>query len=92
MDIQRAHAMAPSSKKLERALVDGTSDVFCAEPDATTVNKVRQHVELKLRLDKGFFTTVDWKQRSKAIIKESVVSCRAGRTVLDTAQACRWHD
>lgn len=66
--------MAPSPKKLEEALIEGTCQVFAAEPDATTVNKVRKHVEDSLGLEDGFFTGDDWKQKSKALIKEYVVS------------------
>lgn len=66
--------MAPSTKKLEQALIDGTSEVFSAEPDGTSVNKVRRHVEEKLGLEEGFFTSGYWKQKSKALIKEYVVS------------------
>ncbi|KND89410.1 hypothetical protein TOPH_06070 [Tolypocladium ophioglossoides CBS 100239] len=64
--------MAPSTKKLEQALIDGTSEVFNAEPDGTSVNKVRRHVEEKLGLEEGFFTSGNWKQKSKALIKEYV--------------------
>jgi hypothetical protein len=66
--------MAPSATKLEAALVEGTAEMFRAEPDATTVNKVRKHVEEKLDLEEGFFTGGDWKQKSKNLIKEHVVS------------------
>jgi hypothetical protein len=66
--------MALSDKALEEALIQGTCDVFEAEPEGTSVNKVRQHVEEKLELDVGFFTEGDWKQRSKEIIKGYVVS------------------
>jgi hypothetical protein len=69
-------AMSLSTKELEEALIDGTHQIFTAEPDATTVNKVRKHVEETLNLDDGFFTTEDWKQRSKALIKEYVVCAR----------------
>lgn len=66
--------MAPSAKKLEAALISGTYEVFRDEPDATTVNKVRKHVETKLGLEDGFFAGPDWKQKSKTVIKEYVVS------------------
>ncbi|KOS18273.1 hypothetical protein ESCO_002707 [Escovopsis weberi] len=64
--------MAPSAAKLKEALVRGTREVFEAEPDETSVNKVRKHVEEKLGLDEGFFTVGKWKQTSKAVIKEQV--------------------
>ncbi|KFA75831.1 hypothetical protein S40288_01900 [Stachybotrys chartarum IBT 40288] len=65
--------MAPSAKKLEQALVDGTREVWIEEPDNVTVNKVRKHVEEKLDLEDGFFSAGQWKNRSKTVIKEHVV-------------------
>jgi hypothetical protein len=67
-------AMAPSTKAIETALVDGTVDVFRAEPDETTVNKVRRHVEDKLELGENFLSSAKWKQKSKELIKTTVVS------------------
>ncbi|KAH6606026.1 transcriptional regulator [Trichoderma cornu-damae] len=64
--------MAPSAGKLKEALVEGTREVYRAEPDGTSVNKVRRHVEEKLGLEDGFFTSETWKQKSKTIIKEQV--------------------
>lgn len=66
--------MAPSAKALKEALIEGTCAVFKLEPDATSVNKVRHHVEQKLSLEEDFFSGQDWKQKSKEIIKEYVVS------------------
>lgn len=66
--------MAPSAAKLKEALIDGTCEIYKAEPDGTSVNKVRRHVEEKLGLEDGFFTSDTWKQKSKTIIKEQVVS------------------
>jgi hypothetical protein len=66
--------MAPSAKALEEALVNGTCAVFQEEPDATTVNKVRKVVTDDLDLDEEFFNSPKWKQKSKTIIKETVVS------------------
>jgi hypothetical protein len=65
--------MAPSAKKLEAALIDGTCEVFKVEPDATSVNKVRKQVEEKLGLEDGFFQSEEWKSRSKSLIKHYVV-------------------
>lgn len=65
--------MAPSAAKLKEALIEGTREVYQAEPDGTSVNKVRRHVEEKLGLEDGFFTSEAWKQKSKTIIKEQVV-------------------
>ncbi|KAG6013952.1 hypothetical protein E4U54_006070 [Claviceps lovelessii] len=64
--------MVPPPKELEAALIDGTYHIFTTEPDATTVNKVRKHVEEEQGLEEGFFTSHEWKQKSKAIIKEHV--------------------
>lgn len=66
--------MAPSAAKLKEALIDGTCEIYKAEPDGTSVNKVRRHVEEKLGLEDGFFTSDTWKHKSKTIIKEQVVS------------------
>lgn len=66
--------MAPSAKALREALIEGTCDVFKLEPDTTSVNKVRHHVEQKLGLEGDFFSGKDWKQKSKEVIKEYVVS------------------
>lgn len=65
--------MAPSPKEIEQALLDGTYEVYSTAPDDTTVNKVRGHVEEKLGLDDGFFSTGDWKSKSKVVIKGRVV-------------------
>ncbi|KAK1248391.1 hypothetical protein MKX08_006611 [Trichoderma sp. CBMAI-0020] len=64
--------MAPSAAKLKEALIDGTCEIYKAEPDGTSVNKVRRLVEEKLGLEDGFFTSDTWKQKSKTIIKEQV--------------------
>lgn len=72
--------MAPPAKALKEALIQGTCDVFKLDPDTTSVNKVRRHVEEQLGLDEGFFAGDNWKQSSKEIIKEYVVSL-PGRTV-----------
>ncbi|KAL6893198.1 hypothetical protein HDV57DRAFT_226099 [Trichoderma longibrachiatum] len=64
--------MAPSAAKLKEALIEGTREVYQAEPDGTSVNKVRRLVEEKLGLEDGFFTSEAWKQKSKTIIKEQV--------------------
>ncbi|KAI5467074.1 hypothetical protein BGZ63DRAFT_476946 [Mariannaea sp. PMI_226] len=64
--------MAPSAKKLEEALLDGTFEVYSTTPDETTVNKVRKHVEEKLGLEEGFFLDTKWKAKSKTLIKARV--------------------
>ena len=67
--------MAPSGKEVEQALIDGTCRVFEAEPDATTVNKVRKEVEQHLNVEEGFLSSDSWKSKSKNLIKQYVVSC-----------------
>ncbi|GAO17739.1 uncharacterized protein UV8b_07406 [Ustilaginoidea virens] len=64
--------MTLSRGKLEEALIQGTYQVFTSDPDATTVNKVRKHVEDAQNLQAGFFASDEWKQRSKILIKEYV--------------------
>lgn len=75
--------MAPSAKALKEALIEGTCDVFKLEPDTTSVNKVRHHVEEKLGLEEDFFSGEDWKQKSKEVIKEYVVSLEMSVTTID---------
>lgn len=85
--------MAPSAKKLEAALIDATCQVFKAEPDATTVNKVRRQAEENLGMEDGFFAGAQWKLKSKSLIKEYVVSVaphfQVGRTEQCLTGACR---
>ncbi|PNP73930.1 hypothetical protein FNYG_12679 [Fusarium nygamai] len=64
--------MAPSEDEIERALLDATYQVYQATPDETTVNKVRKQTEENLSLDDGFFSSAEWKQKSKSLIKERV--------------------
>ncbi|KAF5988345.1 transcription factor [Fusarium coicis] len=64
--------MAPSEDEIEQALLDATYQVFQATPDETTVNKVRKQTEENLSLDDGFFSSAEWKQKSKSLIKERV--------------------
>lgn len=70
--------MAPSAEALEAALISAANAIFKAEPDETTVNKVRKQAESDLDLDDDFFLGAKWKSRSKNVIKEHVVSSVAG--------------
>lgn len=45
------------------------------ESESISVNVIRQRVETKLGLESGFFTAPEWKQRSKAVIREKHVCC-----------------
>lgn len=65
--------MAPSEDEIEQALLDATYQVYQATPDETTVNKVRKQTEENLSLDDGFFSSAEWKQKSKSLIKDRVV-------------------
>ena len=84
--------MAPSTKKLRAALIDATCQIFQAEPDATTVNKVRKQAEADLSLDDGFFASAEWKQSSKQIIKDHVVSRRTNRAQFTSFAQKHSHD
>ena len=65
--------MAPSKKELEEALIAATCSVFAADPETTTVNKVRKQAEGDNDLEDGFFRSEQWKGRSKELITEYVV-------------------
>lgn len=50
-------------------------DIFnSGQRDELSVNGVRARVEQELELGFGFFTSANWKGRSKDIIKDAVVS------------------
>lgn len=67
--------MSPSAKALEKDLRDGVRSIVDERGwDDVTVNNVRQYVEEKGDLEKGFFKEPEWDARSKKIIKEFVVS------------------
>ncbi|KAI0904458.1 hypothetical protein F4824DRAFT_456285 [Ustulina deusta] len=70
--IPRFLGMAPSSKALETCLKEATHQLYAADPNAVTVNSVRQRVEEENDLAKGFFVTPEWKARSKVLITEFV--------------------
>ena len=76
--------MMPSTKKLQAALLDATCQVFKADPDATSVNKVRKQAEADLGLNDGFFSTSEWKQTSKELIKGHVVCSACSPLVTPT--------
>ncbi|KAI1770977.1 hypothetical protein F4818DRAFT_430780 [Hypoxylon cercidicola] len=70
--------MAPSVDALEKDLRNGVRAVVAEGGwDTVTVNTVRNHVEKKRGLKKGFFKTDDWEARSKKIIKEFVAQLLA---------------
>lgn len=66
--------MAHSDEELEAELRDAVRDTVLKDRDSLTINSVRKLVEEKLDLEQGFFLSDSWKQRSKLLIKEAVVS------------------
>lgn len=65
----------PSKKQLADGLAQTVRQMYAAdEREALTVNVVRTRTEEKLGLDSGFFKDDAWKNESKQIIKETVVS------------------
>ncbi|KAF5017304.1 hypothetical protein F66182_10776 [Fusarium sp. NRRL 66182] len=70
--------MAPSDNEIEQALLDSTYQVYKASPDETSVNKVRKQAEENLGLENGFLSSDEWKQKSKALIKERVTKLLDG--------------
>ena len=66
--------MAPSTKELEIRLRKAVEKAYKLDPDSLTVKKVRTQVESDLGLEDGFFTSEDWKDKSKALIKDWAVS------------------
>ena len=41
---------------------------------STTIKEIRQAAESALGLERGFYSTFEWKSKSKGIVKEEVVS------------------
>jgi hypothetical protein len=67
--------MAPSEKQIIAEIHTVIERIF-ADPssrDYLTVRVVRETVEPKLGLEKGFLTQAEWKEKSKKIIKEYAV-------------------
>ena len=67
--------MALSPEKIEsilRAIIQKTVDD--GQEDLLTVRYVRNKGAEWMNLDEGFFSTQDWKDRSKAFIKKTAVS------------------
>ena len=66
--------MASATEALEKDLRDGVRAIVTERGwDQVTVNNVRQYVEDKGELEKGFFKAPEWESRSKKVIKEFVV-------------------
>ncbi|KAK2049622.1 transcriptional regulator [Colletotrichum somersetense] len=70
--------MAPSDAKLEAALLDAVRNVFKTDLDNLTVNFIRKRVESDLGLEDGFFSSGDWKDKSKKLVKELATALMEG--------------
>ena len=66
--------MAPSNKAIEASLRNAVEKAYKEDRDSLTVKRVRTQVESNLGLVDGFFTSAEWKDKSKALIKEWAVS------------------
>lgn len=68
----------PEDKDLESLLAVSAREYFTGpNRESLSVNNVRKHAEEKEGLGEGFFTSDEWKGRSKQIIKDVVVSRRS---------------
>ena len=76
--------MAPPKRQIEEAILQGTYEVYSEDPDSTSVNKVRKHVEEELGLDDGFLANGTWKSKSKSLIKQRVVCYHTPATLIMT--------
>jgi hypothetical protein len=67
--------MAPSEKAIIAELHSTIEQIYADPKDREnlTVRHVRDLVEPKLALEKGFLTQPQWKEKSKKIIKEYAV-------------------
>lgn len=66
--------MAPSETTIVKALKDGVAELYRKDPDVLTVKYVRNHVAGELGIAPSFFTTPEWKIKSKEMIVDAVVS------------------
>lgn len=66
--------MAPTARQLEEALIKAATSLFEADPDNVTVNMVRNNAAESLSIEESFFTSAQWKTKSKDMIKGYVVS------------------
>ena len=61
--------------KFEKQLRIEVARMFKAGTEtSTTIKEIRQAAENVLGLERGFYSTFEWKARSKSIVKEEVVS------------------
>jgi hypothetical protein len=67
--------MAPPEKEIIAAIHNAIELIYAdpASRDNLTVRVVREAVEPKLGLERGFLTREEWKEKSKKIIKEYAV-------------------
>lgn len=70
-----SYIMAPSDNQLEDILRNTVEKVYRSEnQNDLTVRFVRDRVEHDLGLPRGFFSTPEWKDKSKVLIKSWAVS------------------
>jgi hypothetical protein len=67
--------MAPSEIQIIAAIHTTIEEIYSVPENENnlTVRIVRDTVESKLGLEKGFFTQAEWKDKSKKLIKEYAV-------------------
>lgn len=66
----------PANRILEAKLRNAVEEIYANEQlrDGLTVRLIRDKVEEELDLGAGFFSTPEWKDKSKGIIKDWAVS------------------
>ncbi|KAI9901317.1 hypothetical protein N3K66_003134 [Trichothecium roseum] len=70
--------MAPTARQLEEALIKAATSLFEADPDNVTVNMVRNNAAGSLSIEENFFTSAQWKTKSKDMIKGYVTQLHEG--------------
>jgi hypothetical protein len=66
--------MAPVEGAVVAQLKKSVKSIFTSDREQLSVKKVRIAAEEELDLDTGFFLSPEWKEKSKTIIKDYVVS------------------
>ncbi|KAG9240401.1 hypothetical protein BJ878DRAFT_449513 [Calycina marina] len=61
--------MAPNAEKLEAKLRRAVEAIYKEDSESLTVKKVRERVAKEQNLEDEFFTSREWKDKSKAMIK-----------------------
>lgn len=76
--------MAPNEKEVLAAIRKATHAIYAESADSLTVRSVRQRVTSDLDLDEDFFTSDEWKEKSKGYIRDYAV----GLTLLSITSLC----